>query len=46
MHRPYLNALATVLPKAEVVFDKFHILQHASNALDAVAARTDALPSA
>jgi hypothetical protein len=23
MHRPYLNAVATVLPKAEVVFDKF-----------------------
>lgn len=36
MHRPYLNAVATVLPKAEIVFDKFHVLQHASAALDDV----------
>lgn len=36
MHRPYLNAVATALPKAEVVFDKFHVLQHASAALDEV----------
>jgi transposase len=36
MHRPYLNAVARVLPKAEVVFDKFHVLQHASAALDDV----------
>jgi transposase len=36
MHRPYLNAVGTVLPKAEVVFDKFHVLQHASAALDEV----------
>lgn len=36
MHRPYLNAVATVLPKAEIVFDKFHVLQHASAALDEV----------
>jgi len=36
MHRPYLNAVAQVLPKAEVVFDKFHVLQHASAALDDV----------
>jgi transposase len=34
MHRPYLNAVAVVLPRAEVVFDKFHVLQHASAALD------------
>lgn len=36
MHRPYLNAVAQVLPKADVVFDKFHVLQHASAALDEV----------
>src|SRR6266702_3129742 len=28
MHHPYVNAVAEVLPKAEVVFDKFHVLQH------------------
>jgi transposase len=36
MHRPYLNAVAAALPKAEIVFDKFHVLQHASAALDEV----------
>ena len=36
MHRPYLNAVAAVLHRAEVVFDKFHVLQHASRALDEV----------
>src|SRR5262249_12746401 len=36
MHRPYLNAVARKLPKAEIVFDKFHVLQHASAALDEV----------
>ena len=36
MHRPYSNAVAEVLPKAEVVFDKFHVLQHAGAALDEV----------
>jgi len=36
MHRPYLNAVEQVLPKADVVFDKFHVLQHASAALDEV----------
>jgi len=36
MHRPYLNAVGAVLPKAEIVFDKFHVLQHASAALDDV----------
>jgi transposase len=36
MHRPYLNAIGEVLPKAEAVFDKFHVLQHASAALDDV----------
>jgi len=36
MHRPYLNAVAQILPDAEVVFDKFHVLQHASAALDEV----------
>jgi transposase len=36
MHRPYLNAVGARLPRAEVVFDKFHVLQHASAALDDV----------
>ena len=36
MHRPYLNAVTQVLPQADVVFDKFHVLQHASAALDEV----------
>jgi transposase len=36
MHRPYLNAVAEVLPKADTVFDKFHVLQHAAAALDEV----------
>ena len=36
MHRPYVNAVAHQLPTAEIVFDKFHVLQHASAALDDV----------
>ena len=36
MHRPYLNAVAEVRPTADPVFDKFHVLQHASAALDEV----------
>jgi transposase len=36
MHRPYRNAVGAVLPRAEIVFDKFHVLQHASAALDDV----------
>ena len=36
MHRPYFNAVHDVLPKAEVIFDKFHVLQHAGAALDEV----------
>ncbi len=36
MHRPYLNAVGTALKHAEIVFDKFHVLQHASAALDEV----------
>jgi transposase len=36
MHQPYVNAVRTVLKKAEIVFDKFHVLQHASAALDEV----------
>jgi transposase len=36
MWRPYLAAVATALPTAEIVFDKFHVLQHASDALDEV----------
>ena len=34
MHRPYLNVVHEVLSRAEAVFDKFHVLQHASSALD------------
>lgn len=36
MHRPYVNVVGEVLPHAEVVYDKFHVLQHASAALDEV----------
>jgi len=36
MHQPYVNAVGAVLTKAEIVFDKFHVLQHASAALDEV----------
>jgi transposase len=36
MHRPYRNVMAAVLPKAETVFDKFHVLQHPSAELDDV----------
>lgn len=36
MHQPYRNALAAILPRAAVVFDKFHVLQHAAAALDEV----------
>jgi len=36
MHRPYRNVVAEMLPRAEVVFDKFHVCQHASDALDDV----------
>jgi transposase len=36
MWKPYLNAVAAVLQKADVVFDKFHVLQHASATLDEV----------
>lgn len=36
IHRPYLNAVGTALQNAEIVFDKFHVLQHASAALDEV----------
>jgi transposase len=36
MHRAYLNAVGTVLKQAETVFDKFHVLQQPSAALDDV----------
>ena len=36
MHRPYLNAVGEMLSTAEIVFDKFHVLQHACAALDEV----------
>ena len=35
----YVNAVAAVLPQADVVFDKFHVLQHAGDALDEVRRR-------
>lgn len=36
MHRPYVNVVGEILTHAEIVFDKFHVLQHASAALDEV----------
>jgi transposase len=36
MHQPYLNAIGTVLKQAEIVFDKFHVLQRPSAAFDEV----------
>jgi transposase len=36
MHQPYLNAVSEILKTDEIVFDKFHVLQHASAALDEV----------
>ena len=36
MHRPYLNAVHDTITHAEIVFDKFHVLQHASAALDEI----------
>ena len=36
MHRPYVNVVSEVLKQTKVVFDKFHVLQHASAALDEV----------
>jgi transposase len=36
MHRPYVNAVTRVVAHAAIVFDKFHVLQHAGAALDDV----------
>jgi transposase len=36
MHQAYANAVTRVLPKAEIIYDKFHVLQHAGKALDEV----------
>ena len=36
MWRPFRNAVRDKAPNAEIVFDKFHILRHLSNALDQV----------
>lgn len=36
MHQPFLNAIRSRLPNAAIVFDKFHVLQHAAEALDEV----------
>lgn len=35
-HRPYVNVVGAVLTRAEIVFDRFHVLQHARAALDEV----------
>jgi transposase len=42
----YVNAVVAVLPKADVVFDKFHVLQHATDALDEMRRREFFRPSA
>jgi transposase len=34
MHRPYLNVVAEVLTKPETIFDRLHVPQDASAALD------------
>jgi transposase len=36
MHQPYANAVHAVLPEAALIYDKFHVLQHAGAALDEV----------
>jgi transposase len=36
MHQPDINAVTRDLAQAEIVFDKFHVQQHASAALDEV----------
>jgi transposase len=36
MHRLCPNAVAQALPQATIVYDKFHVLQHAGAALDEV----------
>ena len=36
MWKPFRNSLARHAPRAEVVFDKFHVLSHLSKALDLV----------
>jgi transposase len=38
-HRRYLDAAGAAVPNAEIVFDTFHVLQHASAALDEVRRR-------
>ena len=36
MWQPYRDAVRSILPKAKIVIDKFHIVRYASDALDAV----------
>lgn len=36
MHPGYGNAVRAVLPHADIVYDKFHVLQHAGEAIDEV----------
>jgi len=46
MWKPFRNSLERHAPQAEVVFDKFHILKHLSDALDQVRRREYARVSA
>lgn len=47
MHRPYLEAIHDVLPKAKVVIDKFHVVEYANSALNKIriAMKDDLSPS-
>ena len=36
MWKPYINSVGTVLPSADIVHDKFHIVSHLSDAVDDV----------
>ncbi len=36
MWRPYLAVLRTAVPQATILFDRFHVTQHASDAVDTV----------
>jgi transposase len=40
MWAPYLTAVRTHLPAAQVVFDRFHVVQHLNRAVDAVRRQT------
>jgi transposase len=36
MWRPFTNSIAQWAPNCRIVFDKFHVLQHANKAIDEV----------